>query len=126
MRVKDRLNPGIKHILTGTVTGLIFLLIATAVTAFVLTKSDLGYQLLRYTLCFMTAVAAFVAGFVSKKKNRLKGIVCGLISGMAVLAVVMAILLIVCGVNIRGESVLLIPSAMISGMLGGVISSNVR
>ncbi len=126
MRTKNRLNPGIKHIATGSIAGLLFFLITTTVTALILTRSDLGYQILRYTVCILTAAAAFIAGFISKKNNRMKGIVCGLISGLTVLAAVSAILLIVCGGNIRGESVLLIPSAMVSGMLGGVISSNVR
>ena len=43
-----------------------------------------------------------------------------------VLAVEFAAVLLFCGLEIRGESFLLIPAALVSGMLGGVIASNVR
>ena len=116
----------LKHILTGSAIGLLFFVVVSFIAAFILTKSDLGYHTVRYAVCMATAVSAFLAGFVSKKQNRMKGILCGALSGGVVLAVEFAAVLLFCGLEIRGESFLLIPAALVSGMLGGVIASNVR
>ena len=126
MKRTYKMNAEVKRLLLGAGAGIIFFLIGTLVTSFVLTKNDLSYRSIKYITFAVTAASAFIAGFIAKKKNRIKGIACGAIASSAVLALVYLILLPLNGFQVTEDAFLLLPSGLLFGVLGGVISSNVR
>ena len=126
MKSKKRINTDAKRLLIGAGMGISFFLLIDLIAAFVLTKTDLSYPVIRYVMVFGVAFSAALGGFVAKRKNRIKGLVCGLISGAAVLFSAYLLLFIFNGYEMTGEALLMIPAALICGTTGGIISSNLR
>lgn len=126
MKAKNRLDPNVKGILYGAIAGTVFFVIASLITAFILTKEDVSYHTVKY-ICFgLTITSSFIAGFVAKKKAKLKGILAGVISSSFLIAAVFMVLLLLNRFKIGEDAYLLIPSGLLFGVLGGIISSNLR
>lgn len=126
MKTKHRINPEIRRMMIGAGVGIISFLTISLLAAFILTKKDLSFPVIRYVVVFAAAFSAALAGFIAKRKNRIKGILCGLTVALAVLLPVGLLLIAFNGVDIAGEALLLIPTVFICGATGGVISSNLR
>ena len=126
MKQKFRLQPDLKGILLGAVSGSAFFLCVSLITALLLTKSDISFHTIKYVCFGATVVSSFLAGFIAKKKARLKGILAGLLSSSVLVAAVFIILVTVNRCRFGEDAYLLIPSGLLFGVLGGIISSNMR
>ena len=126
MKTTIKNNPAIKRLLIGAATGIIFCLLSTLITAFILTKNDLSFNTVKY-LCFaVIAASCSLAGFIGKKNNKMKGIVCGAITSLLVVFFVVLIVLLVNRFKTGEDVFLLVPAGLSFGILGGIISSNLR
>lgn len=126
MKSKNRINPDLRRMIVGAITGITAFLVNSLLAAFILTKKDLSYPVVRYVVAAAAAFSAFLAGFAAKRKNHIKGFICGLSGGIAVLIAVMLLLVSFNGIKMAGESLLLIPIVLFCGAAGGIISSNMR
>ena len=126
MKTKVRLHPEVKGLLLGTAAGCIAFLCASLVAALILTKSDISYHTIKYVCFGVTAVSSFLAGFIAKKRSKLKGILAGLLSSAILVAAIFILLVIVNRCGFGEDAYLLIPSGLLFGVLGGIISSNMR
>lgn len=126
MKSKCRLHPEVKGILLGSAAGTIAFLCASLVAALILTKSDIAYHTIKY-ICFgIVAVSSFLAGFIGKKKTKMKGIVAGLLASSVLVLLIFALLIAANHCRFGEDAYLLIPSGLLFGVLGGIISSNMR
>ena len=82
MKSKNRKNPEIRRLMIGASAGIISFLLISLLAAFILTKKDLSFPVIRYVVVFASAFSAALAGFVAKRKNRVKGILCGATGGV--------------------------------------------
>ena len=126
MKSKHRVSAEFRRLMFGAGTGIATFLAMSLLAAFILTKKDLSYPVIRYVVVFAAALSAALAGFVAKRKNRIKGIVCGVLGGISVLIPVGALLFVFNGTGMAGEALLVIPAVILCGAAGGVISSNLR
>ena len=126
MHTKSRINTDVKRIIKGTGAGLLSFLLESFIFAFVLTKNDLSLHTIKCVLFIVIAVSAMLAGFISKRKSHVKGIICGAISSIFLLLVEFSLLIGFNRFQLSQEALLLIPSGVLFGILGGIISSNLR
>lgn len=126
MRKRLKMDAGIKSLLMGLLAGTILFLLASVVLAFVMTKSDISYPVIRYVCFGITAAASLTAGFVGKKRSRLKGICAGLIAAALLVVPVFLLTVLVNRFRFSEEILLLLPVGLLFGAIGGIISSNMR
>ncbi len=121
-----RISTDVKRLLIGAGTGILCFLIGTLIIAFILLKNDLSFSSIKYICFALTTISAVAAGFAAKRKNKQKGIVCGLLASIPVLLTEFVVLLLLNHLQISEEALLLIPAGLLPGMIGGIISSNLR
>lgn len=126
MKQKHKNGAGVKSLLTGTAAGAVIFLLASMITALILTKSDLSYQTIRFICFATTAVSGFVSGFVGRRGAPIKGILAGAVSSTALTVLILVSVLAVNGLACTEEVLLLVPVGVCFGMAGGIISSNLR
>ena len=126
MKTKHNNSRGIRSLLIGTTAGLLLFLISSLVTALILTKSDLSYRTIR-SICFaVTMVSGFFSGYLGRRGVQLKGILAGAISSLVLTVIILCVFLAVNGFSCGKEVFLLLPAGVVCGMLGGIVSSNLR
>lgn len=116
----------VRRLLIGTGTGILCFLLGSLILAFILMKKDLSYSSIKIGCFTLTVISSFAAGFISKKKNRQKGIVCGLLAAVPLVLLELALLALFNRFHTSEEALLLIPAGILFGMIGGIISSNLR
>ena len=126
MNKRHKMETGIKHLLIGTAVGALFFLTASFIAAIILTKSDLSYRSIEYTCFAVTAASCFLAGFISRRGGQFRGIAAGAISSLVLSVLITLVFTASCGFNYSGEVYLLLPAGVVFGMLGGIVSSNLR
>ena len=126
MKLKTNKNADWRHLLIGMASGICVFLLSTVIMAVILTKNDLSYGAIKIACFFITIVSAFIAGFIGKKKNRMKGIVCGAVTSVFLLCFEYIVFIGNAGLHLSEEVVLLIPAGLSFGMVGGIVSSNMR
>lgn len=126
MKTKAHLHPEAKGILIGSAAGIIAFIFLSMIAALILTKSDIAYHTIKYVCFGAVAVSSFFAGYIGKKRTKLKGITAGLLASSVLVVTVFTILIIANHGSFGEDAYLLIPSGLLFGMLGGIISSNLR
>lgn len=126
MKMNYHNKRGVRSLLIGTAAGLLFFLTASLVTALILTKSDLPYHTIKYVCFAVTMVSGFLSGFIGRRGAPLKGILAGALSSLLLTVVILCAVMAVNGFACREEVFLLLPAGVFFGMLGGIVSSNLR
>ena len=126
MRQEQYMQIYYRRLLIGSGTGVVCFLIGSAVTAFLMTKSDLSVTAITMICFSLTAIAGFLAGFVAKKGNKQKGIVCGFLAAVPPVLLELILFFAFNQFSMKEEVFLLIPVGLLCGMIGGIISSNLR
>ena len=126
MKAKVKINTDLKSLLCGVITGAAFFIVSSLVAAMILTKNDLSYQTVRYILSILTVISACIAGYIGKRRCKMKGIAAGLITSAVLVALVFIGLLLINWFSIGEEALLLLPTGLLFGALGGIVSSNMR
>ena len=124
--MKTKINSDIKRILTGAAVGTAVFFLFTMILALLLTKTDLSFTAVRLSCLAITAVSALIGGYTAKRKCKMKGIVCGTaVSGIQLL-IILSLCFAINGFQSAGYLYLLAPACLLFGILGGIISSNIR
>lgn len=116
----------LKSIVTGTCIGLIITTVLISVFAFILTKKDIEIKHLPSFIIISGAIGSFVASFFNTKKLKLRGILSGIISSLVFSGIYLLLCFILSGFSVSLTLFLTIPVNVLTGVIGAIISKNLR
>ena len=126
MKRKHKTNNELNNLSFGTIIGTVIFSVIISLFAIIMTKKDLPERYLIFFIIFSLIISAFAAGFLSKRKSVLKGYAAGAIPSAILTIFVFAATVIVNRFMIDKSILLLIPTGILSGISGGIISANMR
>lgn len=123
----DRKDNAVANVLKGSVIAVILSIIALIIFSIVLTKTNLAQKTINPIIMGITTISIFIGSISSVSKIEKKGIING---GLVGLIYVFSIYLISGIINsnfsFNTNSIILIISSLIAGMIGGIIGVNIR
>lgn len=116
----------IKSIIIGTFIGIITAAVLISVFAFILTKKDIEIKFLPSFVLISGGLGSLVSSFINTKKLHLRGIISGLISSLVFSGIYIFICFILSGFSASITLFLSFPINIITGIIGAIISKNLR
>ena len=113
-------------LLTGTAAGLIAAFLLVCLLAFYITKKDVSIAKLPYYYTACCGIGCFICSFITSRKLKFRGILSGLICALIYSAVLLLITFILSGFAFSVHYAVIIIINIITGLIGGVISKNLR
>ncbi|MCH5197925.1 MAG: TIGR04086 family membrane protein [Oscillospiraceae bacterium] len=124
-KTKTQKSP-LKSIVAGTCIGIILSLLLISVFAFILTKKDIEIKHLPLFILIAGAIGSLSSSFINTKKLKLRGIFSGLISSLVFSGVYLLICFIASGFSVSLVLLITIPLNTAAGVIGAIISRNLR
>lgn len=123
--MKEKNKGDIFYIGKGIVISILFTIILLGIFSIVLAKTDIPESTMTPVIITITALSIFIGGIICGKNISNKGIINGGLVGL----IYMSILYIVSSLangdfSLNLNSVILIASAILAGMIGGIIGVN--
>jgi len=118
------MNPTLKHILIGILSGVITSFLCIILCSFVLTMKDFAPSVATPLSNICLAIGAFVSGLVCTLLHRSKGLVFGSLTGLILFAIITLVALFVNSGDITINTLLRLVFMVVLSAAGGVIGVN--
>ena len=106
--------------------GLAASLLLLSLFAYILTKKDVSPSLLPVFLLVSGFFGSLLSAFISTKKTKKRGMIAGVVSGLIFSGVFLLICYVLSGLSGSIKMLLLVPVALVGGLLGGLAAKNLR
>ena len=124
---KSKENRNFVRIIKGSLVSIILTTILLIIFSIILAYTNIPENTMIPVITIITAISILVGSIISVSKIEKKGILNGAFVGLIYILIIYAISSIVKGnFGININSIILIASAMVAGMLGGIIGVNIK
>lgn len=124
---KSKENGNFARIVKGSLVSIILTTILLIIFSIILAYTNIPENTMIPVITIITAISILVGSIISVSKIEKKGILNGAFVGLIYILIIYAISSIVKGnFGININSIILIASAMVAGMLGGIIGVNIK
>ncbi|HZK21273.1 MAG TPA: TIGR04086 family membrane protein [Oscillospiraceae bacterium] len=120
------IKENLKTFLISSAFGFVFILLFTALFAYLLTLMKTTDNRIYYFEFLILAAGALISGFISAKKGRGKGLVLGAFSGLPLTLIVLIIPFFMFESIVTSRLLFLAPLILLSAVVGGIIGANKR
>lgn len=132
MKITGMLNQNvekinIKNILLGGLVSLIISIIFLLIFSLILVNTNVNENTITPVVIIITAISIFIGSSVSTINIKRNGILNGaLVGGTYILIIYLLSSLLFTGFGLNLYSVIIIVSAILTGMIGGIIGVNIK
>ena len=127
MEAKVKADKNIIRIIKGSVFSILITLILLFIYAILLTSTNIPESTMSVVVITITGISILIGSSISSFKIKKRGIVNGGLVGLIYILTIYIISSIAKGnFGITINSIILIASAIIAGMLGGIIGVNIK
>lgn len=124
---KSKENGNFARIVKGSFVSIILTTILLIIFSIILAYTNIPENTMIPVITIITSISILVGSIISVSKIEKKGILNGAFVGLIYILIIYAISSIVKGnFGININSIILIASAMVAGMLGGIIGVNIK
>lgn len=124
---KNNINKNLINILKGSITSIILTLVLLFIFSIILTYTNLQENIIPSVVIIITAISILIGSSISTLKIRKKGIINGALVGIIYIITIYFISSITgSGFSCNINTIIMMFSSVIAGMLGGIIGVNLN
>ena len=122
-KTNTRVNSNLKrNMIISAVTGIIICFALIAVTAFIMTKTEVKTSILPYIYIAVGALSSFISGLIACRSVKHKKALISLASSLVIVTAMFVPIIAADNKDLSLMSLILIPAIILPGLLGGIIS----
>lgn len=124
---KNNINKNLTNILKGSITSIILTLVLLFIFSIILTYTNVQENIMPPVVMIITAISILVGSSISTLKIRKKGIINGALVGIIYTVTIYFISSITgSGFSCNINTIIMMFSSVVAGMLGGIIGVNLN
>lgn len=120
------IKENLRIFLISSAVGFCFILLLSAIFAYLLTIMKTADNKLYYSEFLILALGAFLSGFISAKKGRGKGLILGAFSGIPLAIIILIIPFFVFESIVTSKLLFTAPLILLFAVIGGIFGANKR
>ena len=124
---KNEIMQNFTRILKGSVTAIIITLILLFIFAIILTYTSLQEEVISPVIIIITAISILIGSSISTMRIKKMGLINGALVGLIYILTIYSISSITgSGFSLQIQTIIMIVSSIVAGMIGGIIGVNLK